>query len=72
MSGQGKFPLLNNLKQKQAVVNVYVKDSCFKYALLSILHYKDIHQHRGRENKYEQWYEPFRCQYEIWQLNLKN
>jgi len=55
LSGRGKFTLPTKLQRMQAVINVNVNDSCFKYALLSIIHYKDIVRHRQRASKYEQW-----------------
>ena len=41
-----------------AVINVDCKDSCFKYALLSTLHYNDITHggHRYRASKYKSWH----------------
>ncbi|MEL7522936.1 MAG: hypothetical protein AAGJ80_15210, partial [Cyanobacteria bacterium J06553_1] len=55
LSGRGFFKLPDALKQKQAVINVDCKDSCFKYALLSILHYGDVNINRHRVSKYECW-----------------
>ena len=54
-TGQAHFELPKELKNKQAVINVDTSHSCFKYALLSILHYKDVSQHRYRASKYDAW-----------------
>ena len=45
------------LKGKQACVNVDNQDrnDCFKYAVLSILHYNEITQNRHRVTTYKQW-----------------
>ncbi|MEL7307754.1 MAG: hypothetical protein AAGK05_07680, partial [Pseudomonadota bacterium] len=41
--GQGVFTLPPKLaKKRQAIVNVDAASECFKYALLSILHYDDV------------------------------
>ena len=55
LSGRSFFKLPDKLNRMQAVINVDVKENCFKYALLSILHYADIKKHRQRASKYEQW-----------------
>ena len=55
LSGRAHFSLPNKLKQMRAVVNIDVKEAYFKYALLSIMHYKDIAFNRQRASKYEQW-----------------
>ena len=48
--------LPKKLAVKKAVVNVHNRgDDCFKYALLSVLHYKDIAFHRERPAKYVNW-----------------
>ena len=57
LAGRSFFQLPDKLRRMKAVVNVNIKESCFKYALLSILHYKDIIKHRDRAIKYEQWLE---------------
>ncbi|MEL7522029.1 MAG: hypothetical protein AAGJ80_10515, partial [Cyanobacteria bacterium J06553_1] len=54
-SGRAFFPLPNTLRQMRAVVNVDCKDSCFMYALLSILHYKDLSTNRNQAIKYRDW-----------------
>ena len=43
-------------KKKQAIVNVETESECFKYALLSVLHYNEIPT-KQRKNKetYEEW-----------------
>ena len=52
----GSVTLPPKLKAKQAVVNVENQgDDCFKYALLSVLHYQDVPSHRQRPIKYAQW-----------------
>ena len=56
LSGRAFFQLPDNLKRKQAVVNVQTHKSCFKYALLSILHYSDLNLNNRRyPSKYAQW-----------------
>ena len=54
-SGQGVFTLPPALKSKTAVINVDTDTQCFKYAVLSILHYNDISKHRQRVSKYRPW-----------------
>ena len=57
VNGQGVFTLPPKLaKKRQAVVNVNTPSECFKYALLSVLHYADVPA-RDRTNKeaYEEW-----------------
>ena len=58
LSGRGVFKLPDELKRKQAVVNVLSEKDCFKYALLSILHYDDFKSNRynrSRPSKYDCW-----------------
>ena len=56
LSGRAVFQLPDDLKRKHAVINVNCKDSCFKYALLSILHHDDLHKDKRRYAvNYEQW-----------------
>lgn len=56
LSGRGVFNLPPKLKRMQAVINVQTTKDCFKYALLSILHYDEVDSNsRKRPNKYEQW-----------------
>ena len=56
LAGRSFFQLPDNLKRMQAVINVNVKEACFKYALLSILHYKDLtKEKRNRPNNYDSW-----------------
>ena len=56
LSGREFFQLPDKLKRMQAVVNVNSKESCFVYALLSALHYRDLtKQQRGHVNFYKQW-----------------
>ena len=55
--GHGMFPLPPALaKKRQTIVNVDTTSECFKFALLSILHYNDV-PNKGRSNKdsYRQW-----------------
>jgi ssDNA-binding Zn-finger/Zn-ribbon topoisomerase 1 len=54
-SGRGSFKLPKNLKNKTAVINVDCESQCFKYAVLSILHYNDINANRNRTYSYRQW-----------------
>ena len=51
------FKLPRELTLKHAVINVSnaPDEECFKYALLSVLHYGDIEDHHGRAAKYHQW-----------------
>ena len=55
--GHGAFPLPQRLAQKHAVVNVdnLGAADCFKYAILSVLHYDDVPIHRQRKAKYQPW-----------------
>ena len=55
--GQGVFTLPPKLaKKRQAIVNVDATSECFKYALLSILHYDDVSaQQRCDINSYREW-----------------
>ena len=57
VDGQGIFtlpPLLN--KKRHAIVNVDAPSECFKYALLSVLHYNDVsNQQRNNPNSYREW-----------------
>ena len=55
LSGRGHFKLPDALKRKNAVVNIDISKECFKYALLSILHYADVKVHRERPSKYNSW-----------------
>ena len=56
-NGHGVFTLPPKLaKKRQAIVNVNTTSECFKYALLSVLHYNDVPS-RQRLNKeaYGEW-----------------
>ena len=55
--GRGTFKLPETLKKLQAVVNVDCDTQCFKYAVLSMLHYNDLsrHRHRSRVSEYSRW-----------------
>ena len=55
LTGHSYFKLPDDLKNKTAVVNVNAEEACFKYALLSMLHYDDIKEHRYRVSSYRQW-----------------
>ena len=55
LSGRGFFQLPDKLKHMKAVVNVNVERDCFKYALLSMLHYNDVKNNRERPTQYIQW-----------------
>ena len=57
VDGQGVFQLPPSLaKKRQAIVNVDATSECFKFALLSILHYNDVsHQQRTDPNNYREW-----------------
>ena len=55
-AGRDHFTLPSKLKATNAVINVDAEGECFKYALLSILHYNDLRKHqRPRKNSYRQW-----------------
>ena len=53
--GRGSFTLPQKLKNKMAVINVDCDSQCFKYAVLSILHYNDVTQNRHRVSTYSPW-----------------
>lgn len=55
LSGRSFFKLPNKLHLMKAVVNVNVDEGCFHYALLSILHYADVHSNRFRASNYKDW-----------------
>ena len=59
LAGRGAFQLPPALKRMHAVVNVQTTDSCFKYALLSVLHYNDFMKAGERKypKNYMQWLE---------------
>ena len=55
-SGSGHYTLPAKLRPMQAVINVDAEGECFKYALLSILHYDEVdRRHRQRTNAYREW-----------------
>ena len=56
-SGEAFFTLPKALKSKTAVINVDTASHCFKYAVLSILHYHDLRSasHRDRVTQYAEW-----------------
>ena len=54
-SGQGSFKLPKALLDKKAVINVDCESQCFKYAVLSILHYEDVIHMRHRISSYKEW-----------------
>jgi len=55
--GHSFIDLPPRLKAKCSVVNVdnNTEYNCFLYAVLSILHYDDIHDHRNRAGKYQDY-----------------
>ena len=57
VDGQGIFTLPPLLaKKRQTIVNVNTTSECFKYALLSILHYNDVpSQQRQNKDSYREW-----------------
>ena len=56
LSGRAFFQLPEKLRRMQAVVNVQCRKDCFRYAVLSILHYNDLHKDKRRfPSNYEQW-----------------
>ena len=57
VDGQGIFQLPPTLENKrQAIVNVDATSECFKFALLSILHYNDVsNRQRTNPNSYREW-----------------
>ena len=59
VNGQGVFTLPPKLaKKRQVIVNVNTTSECFKYALLSILHYNDVpSQQRQNKDSYQEWAE---------------
>ena len=54
-AGMGVFKIPDALKVKKAVVNVDCERACFKYAVLSVLHYNDVKTNRQRVSKYDSW-----------------
>ena len=55
LNGCGKFNLPKSLEKLKAVINVECPSSCFKYAILSVLHYNEIKKDRQRVSKYKAW-----------------
>lgn len=57
INGQGVFALPPKLAQKKgAIVNVNSQSKCFKYALLSILHFNDVKfNQRMNQDSYKEW-----------------
>ena len=53
--GRGSFKLPQDLIKRHAVVNVDCSEACFKYAILSILHYNEIDRDRSRKSRYRNW-----------------
>ena len=54
--GKGSFKMPAKLANMKAVINVDCKEACFKYAILSILHYNDVkNRHHSRVSSYKQW-----------------
>ena len=54
-AGRGVFQLPEKLRGMRAVVNVDCDRACFKYAVLSMLHYNDVRRDRQRMSKYAAW-----------------
>ena len=52
---RGAFKLPEKLQKMHAVINVDTDRACFKYAVLSVLHYDDVKKHRQRVTKYARW-----------------
>ena len=52
-SGEGSIKLPPALVKKHAVINVDCPSNCFKYAILCILHYTDVKEHRQRISQYK-------------------
>ena len=55
-NGQGLFTLPPKIAKTKSIVNVNTASECFKYALLSVLHYNDVS--RGTHNRpysYREW-----------------
>ena len=57
MSGRGFFQLPEALNRMKAVINIDTQKDCFKYAILSMLHYEDVKINRSRTSQYQQWLE---------------
>ena len=55
VAGRGTFQLPAKLKKMHAVVNVNCERACFKYAVLSVLHYADVKHNRWRASAYAAW-----------------
>ena len=57
IDGQGIFVLPPQLaKKRQSIVNVNTTSECFKFALLSVLHYNDVsNKQRLNPESYEEW-----------------
>ena len=55
--GHGTFPLPPELaKKRQVIVNVDTTSECFKYAILSKLHYDDVsNSQRSNKQAYREW-----------------
>jgi hypothetical protein len=54
-NAQSTFKLPAELMKRKAVINVDSKEACFKYAVLSVLHYHDVPEHKNRVNNYQTW-----------------
>ena len=55
LNAESFFKLPDSLERKQAVVNVNSPTACFKYALLSMLHYSEVKINRNRVSQYAAW-----------------
>lgn len=66
VAGRSNFQSIElppSLSSKHAVVNVHNPGpDCFKYALLSVLHYPDVKKDRQRPAKYSEWLDEHKWQ----------
>lgn len=73
VSGGSHFKLPSKLLNMKAVVNVDCDHSCFKYAVLSVLHYNEIKNNRNRVKSYERWENDLKFDgLDIKGINIKN
>ena len=70
LSGRAYFQLPDKLKRMQAVVNVQAPKDCFKYALLSVLHYKDFDS--GSKRRYPSNYTPWLQELNFGDVNVSD
>ena len=55
LDAQSAFKLSPELIKRRAVINVNSEEACFKFAILSLLHYHDIATNRNYVNSYKPW-----------------